>query len=95
MENYIFYFVIAFAFIFSAFWLFGFATIMKAMLPALKKIWLQPEKTDNPFEKQISDPKNYRCNHCGAALGDKAEVSPSGDAKCLYCHKWFNIYKNA
>ena len=34
----------------------------------------------------------YDCPQCGAALGDAAEVSPSGDVKCQYCRKWFNIH---
>jgi len=35
----------------------------------------------------------YRCPHCGAGLG-KQEVSPSGDVKCAYCHKWWNIHRS-
>jgi hypothetical protein len=36
--------------------------------------------------------KGYRCHHCGAALDRTAEVSPSGDVKCSYCMKWWNIH---
>ncbi|HVE59795.1 MAG TPA: hypothetical protein VNB22_23485 [Pyrinomonadaceae bacterium] len=39
--------------------------------------------------------RNYQCKNCGAALGEKADVSPSGDVKCSYCNKWFNIHKNS
>ena len=35
----------------------------------------------------------YQCPNCGAALGDDADVSPSGDAKCVYCRTWFNIHR--
>jgi hypothetical protein len=37
----------------------------------------------------------YACPHCGAALGAGAEVSPSGDVKCAFCGRWFNIHRNA
>jgi hypothetical protein len=37
----------------------------------------------------------YKCPHCGAGLGKEAEVSPSGDVKCGYCHKWWNIHRGA
>lgn len=34
----------------------------------------------------------YDCPSCGAALGKEADVSPSGDVKCGYCERWFNIH---
>lgn len=34
----------------------------------------------------------YDCPNCGAALGKDADVSPSGDVKCGYCERWFNIH---
>lgn len=37
----------------------------------------------------------YRCPNCGAALGPEQEVSPSGDAKCGYCKRWWNIHRSA
>jgi len=37
----------------------------------------------------------YQCPHCAAPLGPKADVSPSGDVKCSFCGRWFNIHKNA
>lgn len=36
--------------------------------------------------------KDYACPSCGARLGEDVDVSPSGDAKCGYCRKWFNIH---
>lgn len=35
----------------------------------------------------------YQCPNCGASLGTDQEVSPSGDAKCRYCHRWWNIHR--
>jgi hypothetical protein len=35
----------------------------------------------------------YQCPHCGAVLGKDADVSPKGDAKCVYCNKWWNIHE--
>jgi DNA-directed RNA polymerase subunit RPC12/RpoP len=44
--------------------------------------------------KSVKISKDYTCKNCGAILGEKADVSPSGDVKCQYCNKWFNIHKN-
>ncbi len=33
----------------------------------------------------------YQCPNCGAGLGNE-DVSPSGDVKCGYCSRWFNIH---
>ncbi len=30
------------------------------------------------------------CPACGAPIGS-AEISPSGDVKCLHCKNWFNV----
>lgn len=35
------------------------------------------------------------CTNCGASLGEGADVSPSGDVKCTYCQRWFNIHGQA
>jgi DNA-directed RNA polymerase subunit RPC12/RpoP len=43
-----------------------------------------------PSEKKVG----YDCANCGAALGPDAEVSPSGDVKCSYCKRWFNIHNS-
>jgi DNA-directed RNA polymerase subunit RPC12/RpoP len=43
-----------------------------------------------PSERQVG----YRCPHCGAGLGKDQEVSPQGDIKCTYCHKWWNIHSS-
>ena len=38
---------------------------------------------------------NYTCPKCGAPLGDRADVSPSGDAKCTHCGGWFNVHSSS
>lgn len=54
----------------------------------------QPVATSAPGNAtDESKPKvSYDCPNCGAALGKQADVSPSGDAKCGYCERWFNIH---
>lgn len=37
-------------------------------------------------------PAGYGCPHCGAALAEKAEVSPMGDTRCAFCGQWFNVH---
>jgi DNA-directed RNA polymerase subunit RPC12/RpoP len=34
----------------------------------------------------------YQCPHCGAGLAKDADVSPSGDIRCSYCQRWWNIH---
>ena len=42
-------------------------------------------------EPQSSAPSDYACDHCGASLSTRTEISPSGDFKCEYCDSWSNI----
>ncbi len=44
-------------------------------------------------DTQSTSPGTYVCPNCGAALGEKAEVSPMGDVKCAHCGRWFNVHK--
>ena len=37
----------------------------------------------------------YKCPNCGAPLGERADVSPSGDVKCTFCGRWFNVHRAA
>lgn len=37
----------------------------------------------------------YTCPNCGAGLGKGADVSPSGDVRCSFCERWFNIHRDA
>lgn len=34
---------------------------------------------------------DLQCDHCGAGLEVSTEISPSGDVKCSYCKRWFNV----
>lgn len=45
------------------------------------------ESSDSPTPRV-----GYDCPNCGASIGEDADVSPSGDAKCMYCKRWFNIH---
>lgn len=35
----------------------------------------------------------YTCPQCQGGLESKTEVSPSGDVKCAFCDRWFNIHQ--
>jgi DNA-directed RNA polymerase subunit RPC12/RpoP len=48
-----------------------------------------------PSTTAPSTAASYRCPHCSAPLGDRADVSPSGDVKCTFCGRWFNIHRAA
>ena len=43
----------------------------------------------------VASAGSYVCPNCGAALGEKADVSPMGDVKCAHCGRWFNVHKQA
>ena len=36
-------------------------------------------------------PLDFQCSHCGAHQDGPMDISPSGDVKCGYCGKWFNV----
>ena len=55
---------------------------------------------DNDLYQKIDHaqkPNRYyvktRCDNCGAKCTNAANISPSGDLQCEYCHTWFNILR--
>ncbi|HEY0984282.1 MULTISPECIES: hypothetical protein [unclassified Schlesneria] len=57
---------------------------------------LHRERPDSPAVNTSERPPThpvYSCTNCGAHLGKGADVSPLGDVKCPFCHKWFNIHR--
>lgn len=52
---------------------------------------LQSQRSDPPSTAP-PPAKGYQCAQCGAVLDQNADVSPSGDVKCSYCQRWFNIH---
>ncbi len=44
-----------------------------------------PGKEEAPFD--------FKCDNCGATHPGPFDLSPSGDLKCPYCDKWFNVRK--
>jgi len=53
---------------------------------------LNSTPSDTEGSEDAPPVKGYKCPNCGAGLGEQ-EVSPSGDVKCNYCLKWWNIHR--
>jgi DNA-directed RNA polymerase subunit RPC12/RpoP len=34
---------------------------------------------------------DFQCDHCGATAEGPMDISPSGDVRCTYCGKWYNV----
>ncbi len=67
------------------------ATALKVIVPGIYNVWISG-RNDQP-QRTLQYQLNYECLNCGADLGKGVDVSPSGDVKCEYCSKWFNIHK--
>jgi len=74
------------SFIAIAFMAMGFGAPLAALKAraSLNRCSPGEARTELPVE-------GYKCPSCGAGLGQQ-EVSPSGDVKCTYCQKWWNIH---
>ncbi len=92
------------SFIALAFVLFGVAAFsagslfnrdrMQSLSQSLRDAQRMSAESAGPSTTSHSTGKaNYSCPNCGADLGDGSEVSPSGDVKCDYCKRWFNIHR--
>lgn len=44
-----------------------------------------------PLPREERGPLDFQCDHCGATAEGPLDISPSGDVKCAYCGKWFNV----
>lgn len=81
--------------VFASFIALGFITMgFGAPLAALKarnQINSASRAPTNEASSESAAP-GYKCPNCGAGLGEQ-EVSPSGDVKCKYCSKWWNIHR--
>jgi DNA-directed RNA polymerase subunit RPC12/RpoP len=96
-----FFFKVFGSFIALGFVLFGGAMLFRPSLmqghegrlaAILKRVQATTKQSD---PSPTDEPKvGYDCANCGAALGEDAEVSPSGDVKCTYCKRWFNIHSS-
>ncbi len=69
---------------------------LKGMMQDLAKT-AQDIQRGGPAETSHASPTTspqvgYDCPNCGASLGKDCDVSPSGDAKCGFCERWFNIH---
>ncbi len=45
------------------------------------------------LEADAPSSDGYTCPNCGGGLQSDADVSPSGDVKCTFCDRWFNIHR--
>lgn len=80
--------------IFGSFIAIGFMAVGFGMpLSALKQRQLMDDVGATETE-DVPPARGYKCPNCGAGLGQQ-EVSPSGDVKCGYCQKWWNIHRPA
>lgn len=92
--NYIFpLFFVAFFLIF----IITFATILFFNISLFRRVFKAFRSFDNPgnINVKVNASKNYSCKSCGATFGKDVDVSPSGDIKCKYCNKWFNVNGNS
>ena len=74
--------------------LIGLAFIAFGFGVAFSKSINNPAETISKLGQQIrrtSGSKKYKCPHCSGGI-ENQEVSPSGDVKCEYCGKWYNIH---
>lgn len=82
------------------FMLMGFGIPLSALARLRKGESAFPPRPATAGTSAGTDPaappaKGYQCPNCGATLGTGQEVSPSGDAKCTYCHRWWNIHRDS
>ena len=87
------------SFIALAFVLVGGGTFLGILLSGNVSGNRPSAMSDSPEEGAadgaLSQPEGalqYRCPNCGAPLEGDLEVSPHGDAKCMFCKGWFNIH---
>lgn len=56
---------------------------------------LEESKTETaPQPKAAPQQKSYDCPHCKGHIEDVKDISPSGDTRCSFCDKWFNVYQS-
>ncbi len=77
------------SFIAIAFMIMGFGMPLSILLKGGKSS--TPDVFQHPG-RAASKPGTYDCPSCGANVGN-ADVSPSGDIKCSYCHEWWNVHR--
>jgi hypothetical protein len=74
--------------------LIGLAFIAFGFGVAFSKSGNHPGATLSKFSqtlRQTGSPKKYKCPHCSGGI-ENQEVSTSGDVKCEYCGKWYNVH---
>ncbi|MCH2044866.1 MAG: hypothetical protein MK212_12175 [Saprospiraceae bacterium] len=96
-------FIFSFVFFIIAFLVFGFIIRQffkvskfsnKIFSIAEKELDKRLEQAQNPTQhKNPPMVKSYDCPHCKGHIDKLNDISPSGDTKCTFCNKWFNVYQ--
>jgi DNA-directed RNA polymerase subunit RPC12/RpoP len=81
------------SFIAMMFMVMGFGMPISAINASRKSSQAGFADSEDGSAADTTQPAGYRCPHCGAGLGHEQEVSPSGDVKCTYCKRWWNIHR--
>lgn len=81
------------SFIAMMFMVMGFGMPISAIKASRKSTEASLAESEDGSAAGTTTPAGYRCPHCGAGLGQEQEVSPSGDVKCTYCKRWWNIHR--
>jgi DNA-directed RNA polymerase subunit RPC12/RpoP len=81
------------SFIAMMFMVMGFGMPISAIKASRARKDARPAETEVGTSAGTQPTAGYRCPQCGAGLGHEQEVSPSGDVKCIYCKRWWNIHR--
>jgi len=74
----------------SVFCVVGFGAAILG--PQKARIGTRRGRTKARRRAQRTGDDGYTCPHCQGGLEARVDVSPSGDVKCAFCDRWFNIH---
>jgi len=56
-----------------------------------RRLHAPEESSPLPSQGEGGGAMDFQCDHCGATADGPIDISPSGDVRCTYCGKWFNV----